>query len=128
MWICERTIFKSNAVIQPQLFGGFIIFMKFEEIIYSKTFTIGEHWEKVGFRITPEGETPEEILDAAHDKAQSWHLQKNKEFYDSLVIQNKILIDRSKPEPDIIILKKYDNACKNGDEKTKLEIELNYNI
>lgn len=33
-----------------------------------------------------------------------------------------------KAEPDIIILKKYGNAVKTGDDKTKKEIEENYNI
>jgi hypothetical protein len=34
----------------------------------------------------------------------------------------------TKAEPDIIILKKYDNAVKSKDEKTMKEIEENYNI
>lgn len=33
-----------------------------------------------------------------------------------------------KADPDIIILKKYDNAVRARDEKTKKEIEDNYNI
>jgi len=58
--------------------------MKFLETFYSKTFTIstpfGDQWEKVGFKITSEGETPEEILTAAHDKAQAWHMSNYKPF------------------------------------------------
>lgn len=36
--------------------------------------------------------------------------------------------EKEKAEPDIIILKKYSNACEQGDEQTKKEIEDNYKI
>jgi len=36
--------------------------------------------------------------------------------------------DRVKPDPDLIILRKYDKACSEDDDKTKKEIEDNYNI
>ena len=43
-------------------------------------------------------------------------------------VHSDVIGDKTKPDPDVIILKKYKNACDSGDEKTKQEIENNYNM
>lgn len=102
------------------------------EVIYSATFEVigndgRSEWKKVGSKEIPEeGETVESIWDAMDKKAHAWHKKTYPELYSGK--GKKPVIDKTKTEPDIIILKKYDNACKSSDEKTKLEIEANYNI
>lgn len=101
------------------------------EVIYSATFEVMDNegrsrWEKVGSKELPEeGETAESIWEALDKKAQEWHQKKYPELYSNKFAKK---IDKIKPEPDIIILKKYSNAVTGNDEKTKLEIEANYNI
>jgi hypothetical protein len=95
------------------------------KVIYSKTFEMPGFWEKIGFEIEPEkGEVIEIVLDNAKKTVQSWHEKNNSEFYKQMVGKEI----RLKPNPDIVILKKYENAVKVGDEKIKNEIEANYNI
>ena len=88
-------------------------------------------FDKVGCLISVEdGENIESELDKHAATIYNWMAKRNPNLLGEgiVTIDKKQVIDKAKIEPDIVVLKQYSNAEKNGDIETMDKLKLTYNI